>query len=118
MAGSNGEDGDDRAGNRHWTWTRQVLGSIGGLVLATGLLGTVISAYFQQRNWTYQKRAEKIDRDAASAMTSLENLNRIVEEKFLATYGLDDAIKTRVEGDKLDAAVKRFADADLSLIHI
>ena len=94
------------------TWTRQVLGSIGGLVLATGVLGTAISAYFQQRNWTYQKRADKIDRDAAAAMTALDGLNRIADEKFLSTYSLDDAIKNRVEGDKLEAAIKRFDAAD------
>ncbi len=45
-------------------------------------------------------------------MTALDGLNRIVDEKFLSTYGLDDAIKNRVEGDKLDAAVKRFDAAD------
>ncbi len=93
-------------------WTRQVLGSIGGLVLATGVLGTAISAYFQQRNWTYQKRADKIDKDAAAAMTALDGLNKIVDEKFLSTYSLDDAIKNRVEGDKLQAAIKRFDAAD------
>ena len=71
-----------------------------------------ISAYFQQRNWTYQKRADKIDKDAAAAMTALDGINRIVDEKFLSTYGLDDAIKNRVEGGKLDAAVARFYAAD------
>ena len=71
-------------------------------MLATGVLGTAISAYFQQRNWTYQKRADKIDKDSAAAMTALDGLNRIVDEKFLSTYSLDDAIKNRVEGDKLD----------------
>jgi hypothetical protein len=93
-------------------WTRRILGSIGGLVLATGLLGTVISSYFQERSWAYQKRADKIDKDAAAALAALDSLNRIVDEKFLATYGLDDAIKSRAEGDKLNEAVKRFDAAD------
>ncbi len=111
MAGAEGE-GQGSSGARSLHWTRQLLGSVGGLVLATGVLGTAISAYFQQRNWTYQKRAEKIDRDAAGTMTALDSLNRIVDEKFLSTYHLDDAVKNRVEGDKLDAAVKRFDEAD------
>jgi hypothetical protein len=93
-------------------WTRKVLSSIGGLVLATGVLGTAISAYFQQRTWTYQNRAEKIDRDSTSVMAALDGLGKVIEEKFLATYNLDDAIKTRQEGDALDAAVKRFDEAD------
>ncbi len=45
-------------------------------------------------------------------MTALDGLNKIVDEKFLSTYGLDDAIKNRLEGDKLAAAIKRFAKAD------
>jgi hypothetical protein len=93
-------------------WTRRVLGSISGLVLATGVLGTAISTYFQERSWTYQKRADKIDKDAAAAMAALDSLNKIVDEKFLSTFGLDDAIKNRAEGDKLDDAVKRFYAAD------
>ncbi len=94
------------------SWTKRILGSIGGLVLATGVLGTAISTYFQERSWTYQKRADKIDKDAAGAMAALDSLNKIVDEKFLSTYALDDAIKNRVEGDKLNDAVKRFDTAD------
>ncbi len=115
MAEPEGDQGGtkDSGGARSiHTWTRQILGSIGGLVLATGVLGTAISAYFQQRNWTYQKRADKIDKDSAAAMSALDGLNKIVDEKFLSTYGLDDAIKNRVEGDKLEAAIKRFDAAD------
>jgi hypothetical protein len=113
MAEPDGDQSETKEGPRRLhVWTRQILGSIGGLVLATGVLGTAISAYFQQRNWTYQKRADKIDKDAASAMTALDGLNRIVDEKFLSTYGLDGAIKNRVEGDKLGAAIKRFDAAD------
>lgn len=106
MAGPNGDSGGLHG------WTRRILGGIGGLVLATGVLGTVISAYFQQRNWAYQNRADKIDKDAAAVMTALDNLNKIVDEKFLSAYGLDDAIKNRLEGDKLNDAVTRFSAAD------
>ena len=94
------------------SWTRRIVGSIGGLVLATGVLGTAISTYFQERSWSYQKRADKIDKDTAGAVAALDSLNKIVDEKFLSTYGLDDAIKSRAEGDKLNDAVKRFYAAD------
>ncbi len=40
-------------------------------------------------------------------MAALDSLNKIVDEKFLSTYGLDDAVKNRVEGDKLNEAVRR-----------
>jgi hypothetical protein len=115
LAGSDSEgarENDGGGAQRLHLWTRRILGSLGGLLLATGVLGAAISAYFQQRNWTYQKRADKIDRDAAAAMAALDGLNKIVDEKFLSTYGLDDAIKSRTGGDKLDAAVARFYAAD------
>ena len=114
MAVSESEEGVTSAGGVRTVhlWTKQILGSIGGLVLATGVLGTAISAYFQERSWTYQKRADKIDKDAAAAMAALDGLNKIIDEKFLSTYGMDDAIKNRVEGDKLNEAVKRFYAAD------
>jgi hypothetical protein len=114
MAVSESEEGAaDATGVRAiHSWTKRILGSIGGLVLATGVLGTAISAYFQERSWTYQKRADKIDKDATAAMTALDSLNKIVDEKFLSTYGLDDAIKNKAEGDKLNEAVKRFYAAD------
>lgn len=94
------------------SWTKRIVGSIGGLVLATGVLGTAISAYFQERSWSYQKRADKIDKDAAGAVAALDSLNKIVDEKFLSSYGLDDAIKARAESEKLNDAVKRFYAAD------
>ncbi len=94
------------------SWTKRIVGSIGGLVLATGVLGTAISTYFQERSWSYQKRADKIERDTAGAVAALDSLNKIVDEKFLSTYGLDDAIKSRAENDKLNDAVKRFYAAD------
>jgi hypothetical protein len=82
------------------------------LVLATGVLGTAISAYFQQRNWDYQKRADKIEKDATGTLTALEGLNAIVDDKFLTTYALDDAIKNRADSDKLTLAIAAFTVAD------
>ena len=115
MAGSTGDQlaktGESGASAAH-SWTKRIIGSIGGLVLATGVLGTAISAFFQERSWGYQKRAEKIDKDAAGAVAARDSLNKIVDEKFLSTYGLDDAIKARAEGEKLGDAVRRFYAAD------
>jgi len=113
MSQSEGEGSSARTGiSVVHSWTMRILGSVGGLILATGVLGTVISSYFQERSWSYQKRADKIDKDAAAAVNALDSLNKIIDEKFLSTYALDDAIKTRAEGDKLNEAVKRFYAAD------
>ena len=47
---------------------------IGGLILATGVVGTAISAYFQWRSWEYQSQTDKIDKDVGSALTALRDI--------------------------------------------
>jgi hypothetical protein len=119
MAGLEGEKVENQAaagpaaapgGVRHWT--RTIAGSIVGLVSAAGILGTVISTYFQGRSWDYQNGASKIEKDAAAVVSALDSLNKIVDEKWISTYEMDDAIKTRREGDKLKAARDRFYAAN------
>jgi hypothetical protein len=94
------------------SWTNRVVGAIGGVILASGVLGTVISFYFQGRSWQYQTGTATIEKDSAAVLTALESLDKLIDEKWLSTYGMNDAIKTRTEGDKLDAAVKRFYAAN------
>ena len=81
---------------------------IGGLILATGVVGTAISAYFQWRSWEYQSQTDKIDKDVGSALTALGDIDKVIDEKFLSSYDMDDAIKTRLEGKELDDTVTRF----------
>ena len=45
-------------------------------------------------------------------LTALESLDKLVDEKWLSAYGMNDAIKTKIEGSKLDAAIKRFYNAN------
>ena len=49
----------------------------------------------------------------------LEGVDKLLDEKWLPTYELNDAIKTKLEGEKLDAAVKRFyaASKDWEIRH-
>jgi hypothetical protein len=88
--------------------TRAIFGSLIGLISAAGLLGTLISAYFQGRSWDYQNGVARIDKDAAAIVTALGSLNTIIDEKWISAYQMDDAIKTRKEGDELKAATNRF----------
>ena len=97
---------------REASWMRRVLSAAGGVILATGVVGTAVSAYVQWRSWAYQTGVVKIEKDAAAAVSALESLDKIIDEKFLSTYDLDDAIKKRASGDELDRAVKRFYAAN------
>ena len=101
------------------SWTNRVVGAIGGVILASGVVGTAISFYFQNRSWEYQTGTATIEKDSAAVVTALESLDKLIDEKWLSTYGMNDAIKTRTEGGKLDAAVKRFysANKDWELQH-
>ena len=96
-----------------------MVGAIGGVILASGVVGTVISFYLQGRSWEYQTRSAKIEKDSAAVLAALEGVDKLIDEKWLSTYELNDAIKTKLEGEKLDAAVKRFyaANKDWELRH-
>ncbi|MGB7975918.1 MAG: hypothetical protein WCF81_16570 [Roseiarcus sp.] len=94
------------------SWTNRVVGAIGGVILASGVVGTVISFYLQGRSWEYQTRSAKIDKDSAAVLAALEGVDKLIDEKWLSTYELNDAVKTKVEGARLDAAAKRFYAAN------
>ena len=82
-----------------------MVGAVGGVILASGVIGTVISFYFQGRSWQYQTGTATIEKDSAAVLTALESLDKLIDEKWLSTYGMNDAIKTKIEGVTLDAAV-------------
>ena len=94
------------------SWTNRIVGAIGGVILASGVVGTVISFYLQGRSWEYQTRSAKIEKDSAAVLAALEGVDKLIDEKWLSTYELNDAIKTKLEGEKLDAAAKRFYAAN------
>ena len=94
------------------SWTNRVVGAIGGVILASGVVGTAISFYLQGRSWEYQTRSAKIEKDSAAVLSALEGLDKLIDEKWLSTYELNDAIKTRLDGAKLDAAIMRFYAAN------
>jgi hypothetical protein len=88
------------------------VGAIGGVILASGVVGTAISFYLQGRSWEYQTRSAKIEKDSAAVLSALEGLDKLIDEKWLSTYELNDAIKTRLDGAKLDTAIMRFYAAN------
>ncbi len=100
------------------SWTRWIFNNLGA-ILSAGLVGTTLSAYFQWRSWEYQSQTERIDKDTKAVVEAVENLDKVVDEKWLSTYQMNDAIKEKTEGDKLKAVIDRFysADKDWELQH-
>ena len=102
------EEADQPAERSAQSRTKGAISAVGGIILATGVVGTGISAYFQWRSWEYQSQTDKIDKDAGAAVTALQGLDKVIDEKFLSTYDMNDAIKTRLEGKDLEDTVTRF----------
>ncbi len=71
------------------------------VILASGVIGTAISFYFQGRSWQYQTGTATIEKDSAAVLTALESLDKLIDEKWLSTYGMNDAIKTKTEGEQV-----------------
>ena len=63
--------GPSPASGHTQSWTNRVVGAIGGVILASGVLGTVISFYFQGRSWQYQTGTATIEKDSAAVLTAL-----------------------------------------------
>ena len=93
------------------SWTRWIFNNLGA-ILSAGLVGTMLSAYFQWRSWEYQSQTDRIDKDAKAVVAALEGLDKIIDEKWLTTYEMNDAIKTKVQGDKLKAMTDQFYSAN------
>jgi hypothetical protein len=106
---------DDDAGARAaQRLTKNVLGSIVAFVLASGLVSTAVGTYFTWRNFAYQSQLTKIQNDAAAAQAALELLDSLLNEKWMSTYDMNDAVKTRASGDKLKKIVDRFDAAEMN----
>src|SRR5690242_18941625 len=82
------------------SWTNRIVGAIGGVILASGVVGTAISCYLQGRSWAYQTRSAKIEKHSPEVLTALDGLDKLIDDKWISSYELNDAIKTRLEGEK------------------
>jgi hypothetical protein len=90
---------------------KTIFNSLSKVLLASGFvgfLGTAITSYFQWNNAKFESAVAKINKVAAGVVDALDALNNVIDEKFLSTYEMDDAIATRAEGDKLREAINRF----------
>ena len=104
-------DAGDRAAQR---WTKNVLGSIVTFVLASGLVSTMVGAYYSARNFTYQSQLTKIQNDAASAQAALDQLDSLLNEKWVSTFDMNNAVRSMASGDRFKKIVDRFDAAEIN----
>lgn len=82
-----------------------------GFVL-TGVIGTMITSWIQQRGWAWQNRVAKIDKDTQNALGAYQGVSDLVNARWHATYGMVRAIERGESGDELKAARDEFAASD------
>jgi hypothetical protein len=89
---------------------KAMLGLIGFLL--TGVLGTLITTWIQQRGWTWQNQVAKIDKDTQNALGAYQSASDLINTRWHATYGMVRAIERGAGGDEWKDARAEFAAAD------
>ena len=82
-----------------------------GFVL-TGVVGTMVTSWIQQRGWAWQNHVAKIEKDTQNALTAYQNVSDLINARWHATYGMVRAIERAESGDEWKAARDEYAAAD------
>ncbi len=82
-----------------------------GFIL-TGVIGTMVTSWIQQRGWAWQNRVAKIDKDTQNALSAYQNASDLINTRWHATYRMVRAIERGSAGDEWKAARDEFAAAD------
>jgi hypothetical protein len=85
--------------------------------LLTGVVGTMVTTWIQQRGWAWQNRVAKIEKDTQNVMATYRSAAELVNARWLASYQMARALEREpLTGDRLSPgwrqAVDAFAQAD------
>lgn len=61
--------------------------------LLTGVLGTMVTTWIQQRGWTWQNRVAKIEKDTQNVMATYRSAAELVNARWLASYQMTRALE-------------------------
>ncbi|MGL4636763.1 MAG: hypothetical protein ACRCWF_12345 [Beijerinckiaceae bacterium] len=89
----------------------KILVALLGFVL-TGVIGTALTTWIQQRGWSWQNRVAKIDKDTENAITTYRSASELINARWHATYRMVRAIERSSEGEEWKAAKDAFDAAD------
>ena len=89
----------------------KVVVAIAGFIL-TGVLGTMVTTWIQQRGWAWQNRVSKIEKDTENALNAYRSASELVNLRWHATYRLVRALERHVGGEEWKAARDGFYSAD------
>jgi hypothetical protein len=82
-----------------------------GFVL-TGVIGTMVTSWIQQRGWAWQNHVANIEKDTQNALVTYQTVSDLINTRWYATYGMVRAIERGATGDDWKAARDDYAGAD------
>jgi hypothetical protein len=72
--------------------------------LLTGVVGTMVATWFQQRSWAWQSKVTQVEKDTQSALDSLQSTTDLLDKRWSATFQMVQAIgNNNKEGDEAKA---------------
>ena len=71
--------------------TRSATAMLGFLL--TGVVGTMVATWFQQRGWAWQSRVMQVEKDTSSALDSLRSASDLLDKRWSATFQMVQAIE-------------------------
>lgn len=81
----------------------KVVAAVLGFML-TGVVGTMVATWFQQRGWAWQNAVMQVEKDTANAMGSLQSASDLLDKRWSATFQMVQAIQNAKAVDESKAA--------------
>jgi hypothetical protein len=78
-----------------------------GFIL-TGVIGTMVATWFQQRGWAWQNAVAQVEKDTTSALASLQSASDLLDKRWSATFQMVQTIQNANAGDVSKAARDSF----------
>ncbi len=89
----------------------KILVALVGFVL-TGVIGTVLTTWIQQRGWAWQNRVAKIDKDTENAIATYRSTSDLINARWHATFRMVRALERSTTGEAWSTARATFDTAD------
>jgi hypothetical protein len=85
------------------SWRQKAFIAVMGFIL-TGVIGTMITSWIQQRGWAWQNHVANIEKDTQNALTTYQTVSDLINTRWYATFGMVRAIERGATGDEWKAA--------------
>ncbi|MGL4323315.1 MAG: hypothetical protein ACRCTD_04680 [Beijerinckiaceae bacterium] len=89
----------------------KITAAIFGFIL-TGVIGTMLTTWVQQRGWSWQNRVTKIEKDTDNAMATYRTASELINARWHATYRMTRALERQSTGEEWKAAKENFDSTD------